>query len=109
MAQPESSADRDRLGSDSALDREAAEALARTLKVVADPTRLQILSFVFGSANGECIVRDLADFLELRQPTVSHHLRVMTEEGLLVRRQVGRNAWFSIAPDRLMSIADLLR
>lgn len=92
----------------SALRRDAAEQLARTLQAIADPTRLQILSFIHGSPGGESMVKDLTDYLGLRQPTVTYHLRVMAAEGLVVRRAEGRRAWFSIAPDRLESIADLL-
>jgi ArsR family transcriptional regulator len=93
----------------SPLGRDAAEDLARTLRAVADPTRLQLLSMLNGSPNGEAIVGELADRLGLRQPTVSHHLRIMTDDGLLTREQRGRNVWYSIAPDRKDAIADLLR
>lgn len=94
--------------SGSALDRNAAEALARTFRAVSDPTRLQILSFIQGSVEGEARVSEITAYLGLRQPTVSHHLKVMSEDGLLVRRQDGRTAWFSIAPERRSAITDLL-
>ncbi|WP_291045884.1 metalloregulator ArsR/SmtB family transcription factor [Herbiconiux sp.] len=104
-------ADRDSptdVASGGALDRDAAEALARTFRAVSDPTRLQILSFINGSARGEAMVSEITAYLGLRQPTVSHHLKVMAEDGLLVRRQEGRTAWFSITPERRTAIADLL-
>lgn len=91
------------------LDREAAEVLARTLRAVADPTRLQLLSMMHGSPDGEAAPGDLAAELGLTQPTVSHHLRIMFEDGLLVREQRGRNVWYSITPDRRDAIADLLQ
>lgn len=90
------------------LDRDAAEILARTLRAVADPTRLQVLSMINGSPDGEASVQSLADRLGLRQPTVSHHLRIMLEDGLVTREQRGRNVWYAIAPERRASIADLL-
>ena len=92
-----------------ALDRDAAESLARTLRAVADPTRLQLLSLIRQAANAEATGGELADQLGLTQPTVSHHLRIMVEDGLLVRDQRGRNAWFSVAADRAAAIDDLLR
>ncbi|HSP53408.1 MAG TPA: metalloregulator ArsR/SmtB family transcription factor [Cryobacterium sp.] len=92
----------------SVLDRDAAEVLAKTLRTIADPTRLQLLSLMHGSPDGEATVGDLAERLGLRQPTVSHHLRIMIDDGLLVREQRGRNVWYAISPDRHSAIADLL-
>jgi ArsR family transcriptional regulator len=91
------------------LGRDAAERLARTLRAVADPTRLQMLSMIIHSENCETTVGDLAQFLGLRQPTVSHHLRIMVDDGLLEREQRGRNAWYSVIADRRAEITDLLR
>jgi ArsR family transcriptional regulator, arsenate/arsenite/antimonite-responsive transcriptional repressor len=92
-----------------ALDRETAESLARTLRALADPTRLQLLSLIRRSPNAEATGGELAEHLHLTQPTVSHHLRIMVDDGLLVRNQRGRNAWFSVAADRAAEIDDLLR
>lgn len=91
------------------LDRGSAERLARTLRAVADPTRLQVLSLLNDASDGEATVRDLVEPLGLRQPTISHHLRIMFEEGLLSREQRGREVYYAIAPDRRGEIADLLR
>ena len=63
------------------LDRETAEDLARLLKAVADPARLQLLALLKASAAGEACVCDLTGPLGLSQPTVSHHLKVLTEAG----------------------------
>ena len=52
---------------------------------------------------------ELTEPLGLSQPTISHHLKIMTEDGLLDREQRGRNVWYSIAADRVDAIADLLR
>lgn len=62
-----------------------------------------------GSPGGEITVGELAGHLGLRQPTISHHLRMMFDDGLLVREQRGRHVWYAIAPDRRDDIADLLR
>ncbi|WP_022890234.1 ArsR/SmtB family transcription factor [Agromyces italicus] len=92
-----------------ALDRETAESLARTLRAIADPTRLQLLSLIRRSPNAEATGGELADRLRLTQPTVSHHLRIMVDDGLLVRDQRGKHAWFSVAAERAAEIDDLLR
>ncbi|WP_438353994.1 ArsR/SmtB family transcription factor [Microbacterium sp. CJ88] len=89
------------------LDRASAEDLARTLRAVADPTRIQVLSMLAASPQG-ATVQTLTDGLGLRQPTVSHHLRIMHDDGLLDRRQDGRKVWYQIAADRRASIIDLL-
>lgn len=91
------------------LSRPAAETLARTLKAMADPTRLQLLSMITGTQDGRATVKELFDQLDLTQPTVSHHLRVMFDEGILEKEQQGRNVWYSIAESYRDSIADLLR
>ena len=91
------------------LTRSAAEALAKTLRLVADPTRLQLLSMINGSPGQEVTVGELTQHLGLRQPTISHHLRLMYEDGLLDRDQRGRQVWYSIAEDRRDAVADLLR
>jgi arsenate reductase len=89
-----------------ALGRDSAERLARTLRAVADPTRLQLLSRIIGSVNGEALVGELADALKLTQPTVSHHMRVMVDDGLLEREKRGRQVWYSIVPARRREIID---
>jgi len=91
------------------LSREQAEDTATLLRVVSDPTRLQLLSLIHHSADERARVADLTRALGLRQPTVSHHLKVMTEAGIVTRDPVGREVWYSIVPVRLHAIADLLR
>ena len=92
-----------------ALDRDTAETLARTLRAIADPTRLQLLSIIRRSTVQEATVSELAEALGFTQPTISHHLRIMVDDGLLVRDQRGRHAWFSVASERAAEIDDLLR
>lgn len=90
------------------LDRETAEDLARLLKAVADPARLQLLALLKASDAGEACVCDLTGPLGLSQPTISHHLKVLTEAGLLTREKRGTWAWFSLVPGRLDEIAAVL-
>ena len=68
------------------LDRAEAEATAALLKAVADPVRLQLLSLIRSAPNSEACVCDLTPAVGLSQPTVSHHLKVLTEAGLLDSR-----------------------
>src|SRR3954452_21772262 len=73
------------------IDRADAERLAGVLKAFADPARLQLLSLIQAASEGEASVSDLTAPLGLSQPTVSHHLRILTEAGLL--EQEKRAAW----------------
>jgi ArsR family transcriptional regulator len=91
------------------LSRESAERLARLLKAVADPARLQLLSLIRAANDGEACVCDLTEPLGLTQPTVSHHLKVLTEAGLVVKRRRGLWSWYSIDQARLEELAALLR
>lgn len=91
------------------LSRESAEQLARLLKAVADPARLQLLSLIRASEGGQACVCDLTEPLGLTQPTVSHHLKVLAEAGLLTKRRRGLRSHFSIDQARLDELATLLR
>ncbi len=85
-----------------------AEELSAGFKVLADPVRLQLLSLVANAPGGEMCACDLIEPVGRSQPTVSHHLSILTESGLLVREQRGKWAWFRIAPDRLAILRDAL-
>lgn len=91
------------------LERSAAEQIARNLRAMADPTRVQILSLIVESAGGRRPVTELADELGLTQPTVSHHLRIMVDEGILERSQEGRLAWYSVVPSRVSDVFESVR
>ena len=91
-----------------ALEADEAESLARALKVLADPARLRILSLIQAQPSGEACVCHLTDPLGLSQPTVSHHLKVLSDAGLVERDQRGNWAFFSVDRDRLQTLRDLL-
>lgn len=91
------------------LTRGAAERLAQMLKAVADPTRLQLISLIKAAPAGEACVCDLTVPLGLRQPTVSHHLRVLADAGLVTRERRGTWMWYSLVPGVLDSLGELLR
>lgn len=67
------------------------------------------MALIMDSIDGRVLVGNLAAELALRQPTVSHHIKALFEEGLLVREPEGRNVWYSISPDQLDRVADVLQ
>lgn len=86
----------------------AAERLARVLKALADPSRLRLISMVAtGEDSGSCVC-DLAEPLDLGQPTVSHHLKVLVDAGILSREKRGTWAYYRIVPGSLEGIASSL-
>jgi len=85
----------------SALSEPEAERLAQALRVIADPARLRLVSLVAASQGGESCVCDLTDLLGLGQPTVSHHLKVLTDAGILHREKRGRWAYYRIEHEPL--------
>jgi ArsR family transcriptional regulator len=90
------------------LEAEEAERLARALKVLADPTRLRLLSLIQAQPSGEACVCHLTEPLELTQPTISHHLKVLLDAGLVEREQRGSWAYFRVVPERLRALRELL-
>ena len=81
---------------------------ARGLKLVADPTRARILSLMLESPDGYELVGRLASQLGLTQPTVSHHVRALLEDGLLERSPHGRETRYSIAASQLDRVTEIL-
>ncbi|WP_353651597.1 metalloregulator ArsR/SmtB family transcription factor [Nakamurella sp. A5-74] len=86
---------------------EAAADLSRAFKAIADPARLRLLSLIAAHQGGEACVCDLTEPLGLTQPTVSHHLKVLLDAGLLTRDKRGVWAFFAVVPatfDRLAAV-----
>jgi len=86
-----------------------AEATAELFRALADPARVRIVNLV-ARARGAVCACELYEPVGLSQPTVSHHLKKLTEAGLLEREQRGKWAWFSLkrdAVDKLAAVADL--
>lgn len=90
------------------LDQSDAEALAAGFKVLADPVRLRLLSLVANAPDGEICICDLVEPVGRSQPTVSHHLSILVDAGLVRREQRGRWAWVSVVPERLTVLRDAL-
>jgi ArsR family transcriptional regulator, arsenate/arsenite/antimonite-responsive transcriptional repressor len=93
---------------DSALTTTDAETMASVFKVLADPTRLRLLSLIASVPKGEVCACDLNDPLGRSQATVSHHLSVLARAGLIIREQRGKWAWFQVAPERAEFVRSIL-
>ena len=85
-----------------------AETLATSLKAIADPTRLRLVSLVAAHEGQEACVCDLTEPVGLSQPTVSHHLKILVEAGILTREQRGRWAYYRLVPGSLTDLARLI-
>ncbi|MFD6140825.1 metalloregulator ArsR/SmtB family transcription factor [Promicromonospora sp. NPDC060271] len=101
-AGPATSAAAHAIGADAAAD------LAATLKAIADPLRLRMLSAIATSPTGETTAGDLATLTAVSQPTVSHHLKVLREVGLLTADRRGTWVWYRIAPAYRGAVTTLL-
>src|SRR5215468_8844392 len=91
------------------LTDDEAVASARLFKALGDPARVKILNLLVTGGEGACVC-DLTETLGLSQPTVSHHLKKLTEAGLLERRQTGTSACYALdsgAAEKLSVLADL--
>lgn len=95
-------------GLGSPIGRETAEQLARLMKAVADPARLQMLSWIRAQENGESCVCDITEAVGLSQATVSHHLKKLVDAGMLERSKRGYWTWYSVVPSRLGELAAVL-
>ena len=90
------------------LDAEQATELARRLKVLADPTRLRLLSILLDSEGGEACTCDLVEPLGLSQPTITHHLQRMAEVGIVRGERRGRWTFYSVDRQAIESITSAL-
>lgn len=85
-----------------------AQEAARILKALSDPNRLRLLSIVKAGEGGESCVCDLTEPLDLGQPTVSHHLKILVDAGLLEREKRGTWAYYSLVPGALEKAATII-
>lgn len=90
------------------LATDEAARLAEAFRAVADPARLRLLSLIAGHDGGEACVCDLTEPLDLSQPTVSHHLKVLAEAGLVTREKRGRWAYYAVVPAALDALGAVL-
>ena len=90
------------------LSQERAEAIAPILKAIAEPVRLRLLSLVASHADGEACVCELTEAFDLSQPTITHHLKVLHEVGLLDRDKRGVWVYYRIRTEALADVAALI-
>ncbi|WP_277050994.1 ArsR/SmtB family transcription factor [Ruania albidiflava] len=90
------------------LTDEQAEQIARVFKALADPSRVKLYSLIAAAAPAEMCACDLTEPVGLSQPTVSHHMKLLVDAGLVTREQRGRWAYYRPAPGPLNAAAAAL-
>ena len=90
------------------LSQDAAEQIAPLLKALADPVRLRLMSLVASHEGGEACICDLNPAFDLSQPTISHHLKVLHEAGLLEREKRGVWVYYRARTEALANLAALI-
>jgi ArsR family transcriptional regulator len=91
-----------------ALDAEQANAFAPMFKALGDPVRLRLLSMIASAGGGEVCVCDLTGAFSLTGPTISHHLKVLREAGLVDSDRRGTWVYYRLVPAALALLAGLL-
>lgn len=90
------------------MDEADAEELASAFKALADPVRLRLLSLIADAPEGTACSCDLEEPVGKSQPTVSHHLAVLADAGLITKEKVGRWVNCTVVPERLAQLRDVL-
>jgi ArsR family transcriptional regulator len=90
------------------LSVEAAAEMAVKLKALADPVRLRLFSSVASHAGGEACVCDISGGFEVSQPTISHHLKVLRNAGLLTSQRRASWVYYAVVPEALRDLSSLL-
>ncbi len=90
------------------LSQDAADRIAPLLKALADPVRLRLMSLVASHEGGEACICDLNPAFDLSQPTISHHLKVLHEAGLLEREKRGVWVYYRARTESLANLAALI-
>lgn len=87
------------------ISEEDAEVAAQAFRALSDPTRVRLLSMVASAPEGEACVCELVPKLDVSQPTVSHHLKVLHDAGILNRERRGSWAYYRVRPGAMEAIA----
>lgn len=82
--------------------------LSRLFKAMGDPVRLRLLSLIASHEGGEACVCDLSDVFDLSGPTISHHLKVLREAGLISGERRGTWIYYRVRPEVLSNLAAIL-
>ncbi len=90
------------------LDASSAATLARQFAALADPVRLRLVSLLSTAEGGAVCACDLVEPVGKSQPTVSHHLKVLADAGLVTSEKRGRNVWYAVVPTALEALCSVL-
>ncbi|MFD0662556.1 ArsR/SmtB family transcription factor [Thermocatellispora tengchongensis] len=90
------------------LTAEQAAGVARVFKALGDPVRLRIVSIVASHAGGEACVCDITDAFDVSQPTISHHLKVLKDVGVLTSERRASWVYYRVVPETLQELSALL-
>ncbi|MBC8094127.1 MAG: helix-turn-helix transcriptional regulator [Pseudonocardia sp.] len=90
------------------LSQDEAAELAGVFKAVGDPVRLRLLSLIAAHSDGEACVCDLSGAFALSGPTISHHLKVLREAGLITGERRGTWIYYRVRPEALQQLASVL-
>ncbi|MFI6868989.1 ArsR/SmtB family transcription factor [Nocardia sp. NPDC050406] len=90
------------------LAEEAAVELASVFRALSDPVRLRLLSAIASRAGQEACVCDLSEGIDVTQPTISHHLKVLREAGLLASERRASWVYYRVVPEALQRLSDVL-
>ncbi|WP_433873102.1 ArsR/SmtB family transcription factor [Saccharopolyspora sp. CA-218241] len=90
------------------LTAERASELARVFKAIGEPVRLRLLSLIASHAGGEACVCDLTGAFELSGPTISHHLKVLREAGVIEGERRGTWIYYRVRPETLRLVSETL-
>ncbi|GAA2897098.1 metalloregulator ArsR/SmtB family transcription factor [Pseudonocardia halophobica] len=90
------------------LDAQRAVELARVFKALGDPVRLRLLSLIASHEGGEACVCELTGVFDLKGPTISHHLKVLKEAGLITGDRRGTWIYYRVSPSTLRTLGDVL-
>jgi len=90
------------------LDADQAEALAGAFAALADPTRLRLLSMIASATGGEVCACDLVEPSGRSQPTISHHMKILVNAGLVTAEKRSLWVWYRIVPQRLEALRTAL-
>ena len=86
-----------------------AQELAKGFAALSDPARLRVISILAAAEDGEVCVCDFVEPLGKSQPTVSHHLKVLSDAGLVVGERRTKWVWYSLVPERLAALREALK
>lgn len=87
------------------IDDQIAVVMAQVFKALSDPTRVKLLSMIAAASEGESCICDMTEPVGLSQPTVSHHMGILTRAGLVTREQRGKWAYYALAPQARQALS----